>query len=93
MNRDLDLVAIPWAKQFRPHEAMIKEFCILLNGEILPEHDGSRKRFKEIYHGREVVVINLNRNCFINLEGKWTDPQYYIDISIIPLGVPTEMIT
>lgn len=81
LNRDFDLVAVPWAKEIGNYLDMINEFVENLGGHIMPESDEHRKLIGDLYHGRQIYVINLNRG------GKATnyeDPQWYLDISIIP---------
>jgi len=80
MNRDLDLIAIPWVDEPKDEFEMIKAF---------ERHFfGRDSDYKEHYlhsvlpGGRNSYVINLNRG------GKWNeyhDPEYYIDISVTPL--------
>ncbi|GAB3511737.1 hypothetical protein [Emticicia fontis] len=91
LNRDMDLIAIPWEKEILDHTDMIHEFCSYLGGEFVPQNQRMDAEGKKIIgdpyevtnHGRMWYIINLNR------EGKmvndiWTDPQYYLDISVIP---------
>lgn len=89
LNRDMDLIAIPWAKEIGDHTEMIYEFKDFLDGSMLAgdrwEENGISYvlPYSRHQHGRMIYVINLNR------EGKminevWTDPQYYLDISVIP---------
>jgi hypothetical protein len=79
MNRDLDLIAIPWQKELGKVEDMIKEFAEEVGGWVMKQTEDDRKCFP---HGRESWVINLNRSCH---EGNnYEDPQYYLDISVIP---------
>jgi hypothetical protein len=80
LNRDLDLIAIPWQEEVKPYYPMIEQFAERIGGEILPETEERRQQFADMHHGRRVYVINLNRGGF----GE-PDPQYYIDISVIPL--------
>jgi hypothetical protein len=74
LNRDLDVVAIPWSKPLGNHLRMIGEFSELLGGSIMFQSEEQRNCFP---HGRQSFVINLNRRVE-------EDPQYYIDISVIP---------
>lgn len=93
LARDLDLIAIPWQAELRPWEDMIKEFVEAMGGELLeniPVRDGNGTLidlvdYKMAPHGRRGYVINLNRGGYDEKGEKYTpDPQYYIDISIIP---------
>lgn len=80
MNRDLDLVAIPWAEKTLDEFEMIKDFHRALT-------DGNYSDQKEFYlyaethHGRKQYVINLNRGGAWN---NYVDKQFYIDISVMP---------
>lgn len=74
MNRDLDLIAIPWQDKLGSVSDMLLAFCEALGGEL-------NDKGTEMYHGRIAYVVNLNR------AGKWNnyvDAQYYLDISVIP---------
>jgi len=87
MNRDLDLIAIPWQEKIGSKFGMLEEISNCLGGHILIETDEQRKEFREKYHGRECWVININRTVTAKYGGmvtkflEYTDPQYYIDIS------------
>jgi hypothetical protein len=93
MNRDLDLVAIPWQEEVKSHEEMIEEFIEAIGGKLMfangierahaPDQDWPK--YKVTHHGRMQYVINVNRECKM-IDGDWVDPQYYIDISVIPTG-------
>jgi len=83
MSRDLDLIAIPWAREILPYEPMIEEFAKALGGYIMEELPQYREAFANTFHGRRNYVINLNRECR-EINGVWTDPLYYVDISITP---------
>lgn len=91
MNRDLDLIAIPWQQEIKPYLPMIEEFANVLGGSILPESEEDRNEFAKIYHGRRNYVININRDLVMKYNGmgktqieNYSDPQYYIDISVTP---------
>lgn len=90
MNRDLDLIAIPWNEIIGDKVLMIEEIAETLGGNILIESEDDKKRFKTKYHGRECWVVNINRTIKAKYGGmvtefvEHTDPQYYIDISVIP---------
>lgn len=93
MNRDLDLIAIPWVDDPKPELEMIQALNKHMTGHIAAEgHE------KEVYlisnqpGGRHCYVIQLNRGGYRrNKEGDIADPiefvedpQYYIDISVTP---------
>lgn len=97
MNRDLDLIAIAWQEEIKPHYPMIKEFAECVGGYVM-EVDGpggitkeKHEAFKKMFHGRESWIININRSIKAKYDGMVTefveheDPQYYIDISVLPL--------
>lgn len=81
MDRDMDLVAIPWATLVKPHTDMLDALVAYLGGHINPESEKSRKLFAERHHGRMNYIINLNRG---GPQSNYDDPQWYIDISIMP---------
>lgn len=90
MNRDLDLIAIPWVYEIKDKVEMLNEICVLLGGHILKESDEDRQRQRIKLYGRECWVININRTIKAKYDGmvssfeEHSDPQYYIDISILP---------
>lgn len=94
MNRDLDLIAIPWSENIGDKESMIDEFCEVIGGKLMM-HDKSVEninglRYTNKPHGRMCYIININRRIELKHDGfvvkasDHADPQYYIDISIIP---------
>ena len=90
MNRDLDLIAIPWNETVGVKGKMLEEIAEAIGGYILNEDEENRQLFRIKYHGRECWVININRSIKNKFSGMVTefinegDPQYYIDISILP---------
>lgn len=90
MNRDLDLIAIPWTDDPRPEFEMIQEFSDYING--FKSGHPVQFLYKTLPGGRKSYVINLNRGGYRrNNSGdvldpiEFTeDPQYYIDISVTP---------
>jgi len=93
MNRDLDLVAIPWNEIIGDKEQMIDEIAAILGGCVLMQNRSVTNvigdRFSIIFHGRIVYVININRDFELQYDGlmskvkDFADPQYYIDISVM----------
>ena len=80
MQRDLDLIAIPWVDNPNPEFEMIQDFQMYLTGYKPTEPD-----YSVLPGGRHAYVITLNRG---NKEGEWVrfyDEQYYLDISIVQL--------
>lgn len=87
MNRDLDLVAIPWINEPKPELEMIEALTNWVGGEL------DKSLIGTLPGGRTAYVINLNRGGYKkNAEGLIIDPiefvedpQYYIDISVTPI--------
>lgn len=92
MNRDLDLIAIPWQEHIGDKMEMLNRIAEAIGGHILFETEEDRKRFREKFHGRQCYVINVNRTIKAKVQGmitefeEYADPQYYIDISVLPVG-------
>jgi len=89
MDRDLDLVAIPWVDEPKTHIELLEAFCEYLG---VPIEEKTKSNPNTYLHtilpgGRYSYVINLNRECYVGADNKWTDPQYYLDISFTPLVV------
>jgi hypothetical protein len=87
MNRDLDLIAIPWIDEPKGHVEMLDAFCEYL-GVPIPSTENGRDgyMFSVLGGGRSSYVINLNRGGKFN---GYIDEQYYLDISITPLLINT----
>lgn len=93
MNRDLDLIAIPWIENIGDKDLMIDEVAKTIGGEVMMTNrsvdniDGDR--FSQHPHGRIIYVININRdfkmahNSMVVKVEEYSDPQYYIDISVL----------
>lgn len=75
MNRDLDLVAVPWVDVPKSEMELIQAFDTYLRGVSMdkPKHYIQSM----LSGGRSNYIINLNRSGEV-------DPQYYLDISITP---------
>jgi len=91
MNRDLDLIAIPWVDDPKDEMEMINAMSQYMNGWT----SDSKSIFLNnvLPGGRNAYVIQLNRGGYMNtgtgLHEKpefLEDPQYYIDISVTPRG-------
>ena len=84
MNRDLDLIAIPWIDNPRSEQEMIHEFQIYLSGKKVVDTEGETP-FNILPGGRHSYTISLNRG---DRHGEWfrfEDREYYLDISVTPL--------
>ena len=80
MQRDLDLIAIPWVDNPQPEYEMIQDFEMYLTG-----YRGIKPDFTVLPGGRHSYVINLNRG---DKNGEWVrfeDREYYLDISVVQL--------
>jgi len=94
LNRDLDLVAIPWQKEIGCKDEMIDLISETIGGHVLMQNRTKENieglRFDTIYHGRMQYVININRDFKMKFNGlvseieEYAEPLYYIDISVIP---------
>lgn len=95
LNRDLDLIAIPWQEELGPVDEMVDEFCSYVGGEValcnserLDDGTITGDRFTLKPHGRVAYVINIFRGGYLNGGGFHDlyvkDPETYIDISVIP---------
>ena len=87
MDRDLNLVAVPWRDNPGDEQAMIKEFQEYLKGIITTNPDG-KVDFNILPGNRHAYIIELNRG---DRHGEWVryeDEEYYLDISVVqPLVV------
>ena len=80
VNRDLDLIAIPWVDVPGDELTMIKHFDREINE---CEADGKNPyMFTILPGGRKSYVIDIRRGE--KFKGVWVDAQYYLDISITP---------
>ena len=96
LNRDMDLIAIPWNESVGVVEDMMSEFCEYVGGEMLLCNQRRNENgeivgdlFTEKPHGRKAYVIDIYRGGYINGGGfqdmtYHKDPQTYIDISVMP---------
>ncbi len=85
LNRDLDLIAIPWEDRccLTKERLMIREFYEYLTGCPVTDKDGNVP-YREMPGGRHSYIIDLNRG---DRHGEWVrfeDSQYYLDISVTP---------
>lgn len=81
LNRDMDLIAIPWSLILGDYREMISEFSKMVGGDIQEAGEGDI-----LPGGRRAFVINLNRKFNYLSDGSRIreDLNYYIDISVIP---------
>lgn len=84
MDRDMDLILIPWVDNCSHSDNVIKAFTELLGGDILKQRvNGEDSLSKPMYEGagRVSYLINLNREGIFN---QYLDKEYYLDISVTP---------
>ena len=84
LNRDMDLIAIPWQEKLGSIDEMINEYCEYVGGRINSDVE------KDAPHGRKWYVIDIYRGMFEKVPGfvdriYHEDPQTYIDISVTPI--------
>ena len=91
LNRDLDLVCLPWIEQLGNVDLMIKEIAVTLGGAVMTfdTPDSLEKiNYTNKPHGRRAYIININRDFKLKYDGikseklDYSSPQYYLDISV-----------
>ena len=85
MNRDLDLIAIPWQEEIGNTDEMVNEFATCLGGFAIEMTDAQINCFP---HGRISYIININRGAEWN---NHEDAMYYLDISVTPAGTTKKL--
>jgi hypothetical protein len=92
LNRDLDLIAIPWVEDPKPELELIHALSMHLTGyKAYPGHEDQIYMHKKLPGGRHGYVINLNRGGYEKEKDEngtpiyEPDPQYYLDISVTPI--------
>jgi hypothetical protein len=81
LNRDLDLVLIPWHDKHHEVMEVLEAFKSYLGGSFLKQ--GSKKEIVSKMiggAGRKKAVIDLNRSTRFSVYG---DEEWYLDITII----------
>lgn len=84
MDRDLDLIAIPWVDEPQDEQELIKDFQKYLTGYTTTMAN-DKVHYTILPGNRHSYVIELNRG---DKNGEWNrfvDEQYYLDISITQL--------
>lgn len=90
MNRDLDLIAIPWVDDPKPELELLQALSLYLTGKSYNRQVDYWAN--KLPGGRNVYTIDLYRGGYTrNKAGQiidpvefTEDPQYYIDISVTP---------
>ena len=92
LNRDLDLICLPWITEIQDVDTMIDEIATTLGGQVMMQNrevnnlDGDRFSLKP--HGRKAYIININRDFKLKYDGikseqiEVSHQQYYLDISV-----------
>jgi hypothetical protein len=87
MNRDCDLIAIPWVDNPAPHFELIKAFDYKLTGRNYYTRPANYM-YSVLPGGRHNYIININRGGYDEtMENYIEDWEGYLDISITPLPV------
>ena len=79
MNRDLDLIAIPWIDNPKPELELVHRIDYVINE--IPRNAEHNYQFSVLPGGRNSYVINICRGGEWN---KYQDANYYLDISFTP---------
>lgn len=85
MNRDCDLIAIPWVDNPEHHFALIRALDVIITGFEYIDPKGYN--YSVLPGGRHSYVINLNRGGYNHKDEFIDDPQIYLDISVTPLNL------
>jgi len=81
MNRDLDLIAIPWVDDPKDEFELIQALDLHLTG--LVRNTKEQYMYSILPGNRHSYVINLNRGGYWNFH---EDKLFYLDISITPFN-------
>ena len=82
MDRDMDLVAVPWVDKPSDEQEMIKDFQRYLKGIVTLNPDKT-VHLNVLPGNRHGYIIELNRG---DRHGEWVryeDEEYYLDISVV----------
>jgi len=85
INRDLDLVAVPWVDNPKDEQLMIIEFQKYLTGKVI-KNDKGVIPYSLLPGNRHAYTIDLNRG---DRHGEWIrfeDREYYLDISVVTIN-------
>lgn len=80
LNRDMDVILIPWTDTPVENLKIIQEIDLLITGTYKSSKE--QYLFSTLPGGRASYIININRGGAFN---NYVDEKYYIDISITPL--------
>ncbi len=86
LDRDLDLICIPWSYKVKPVLPLMKAMAKLVGGELMKVSENKEDPyFGQLYQGRRTYIINMRR-AEMNEIGDRVDYEYYLDISVTPSG-------
>jgi hypothetical protein len=77
MNRDLDLIAIPWIDEPKDR------FELIVALDKVESNNTHNYQYQLMPGGRHGYIINIRRNVW--KEEEFYDAKYYLDISVTPL--------
>lgn len=86
MNRDFDLVAVPWVDDAKDHFTVLKEFMNHLGARFLLAMGDDLKidHFYPKRMGGDRISYTINLNRGEKSEDEYADQEYYIDICFTP---------
>ncbi len=82
LNRDCDLIAIPWVDNPKPHFELIQALDMIMTGFHYAVPSGYS--YSVLPGGRHSYIINLNRGGYRADSTYQEDNQFYLDISVTP---------
>jgi hypothetical protein len=82
LNRDMDLIAVPWSDTPKNELNLIKALDMYLSDSYMENKEDYLHSV--LPGGRNAYVINMNRTSIWN---NYNDAEYYFDISVTPLVV------
>lgn len=82
LNRDLDIICIPW-KNVKSKEEVLMAFCQYLGAEITRQTPEQHLEFAKANYGRYSYIIILNPKGKDNKYGK---DVWYLDLSFTPIS-------
>ena len=82
INRDLDLVLVPWVDNHTEPLKVLWAFESYLGGKLERQRGGDTITYVTNGGGRNKAVININRDSRFDLVYGSKDDEYYVDISI-----------
>lgn len=83
LNRDLDLVLIPWIDNHTEPSTVILAFNGFLGGRISTEKEGQIITNMLNGAGRKKAIIQLNRDSRFDMTYGSLDEEWYLDITVI----------